>query len=210
MLLDLGLLPRLIFCCNRSDIHSCRIQLCIRHRKIYGLKLVMHASPGTMCASVICAGSHGMSRLHVWVDWITLPFGNVIVIGWSAILLFMTGAPSTRKWPVAPESEMACLTDRVTRAGSNMVAACGKLLRLLAWIVVSQALALVGIVIGTCGIAAICLATLDSSSSDESYVVTVMSLSLPLALLLWQTVSSSAKSPSCKLYALFMVGFNAG
>ena len=97
------------------------------------------ASPGTMCASVICAGSHGMSRLHVWVDWITLPFGNVIVIGWSAILLFMTGAPSTRKWPVAPESEMACLTARTRRCGLKMVADRGSCWRLFACTIVVHA-----------------------------------------------------------------------
>ena len=126
------------------------------------------ASPGTMWASVISSGNQGMSRLHVWVDLMVLPLGSVMVIGFVAIALLVTGAFSTRKCPVAPESEMACLTDRVTRAGSNMVAACGKLLRLLAWIVVSQALALVGIVIGTCGIAAVGSSSLDSSSSEES------------------------------------------
>ena len=51
-----------------------------------------------------------MSRLHVCVDLIVLPFGNVIEMGLRAILLFVTGALSTRKCPVAPESEMACST----------------------------------------------------------------------------------------------------
>ena len=90
------------------------------------------ASPGTMWASVILSGNHGMSRLHVWVDLIVLPLGSVMVIGFAAIFLLVTGAFSTRKCPVAPESEMACSTDLATRAGSKIVAAWGKLLRLLA------------------------------------------------------------------------------
>ena len=94
------------------------------------------ASPGTMCASVICTGSHGMSRLHVWVDWITLPFGNVIVIGCAEICLFITGAPLTKKWPVAPEYEMACLTARTRRCELKMVADCCSCCRLFSWTIV--------------------------------------------------------------------------
>ena len=39
-----------------------------------------------------------------------LPFGILMLIGLSATYKFLTGAPSTRKWPVAPESEMAYST----------------------------------------------------------------------------------------------------
>ena len=46
-------------------------------------------------------------KLHVYVDMIFLPFGNRIWIGLVAFLLLTTGAPSTRKCPVAPESEIA-------------------------------------------------------------------------------------------------------
>ena len=88
------------------------------------------ARPGTMCASVMCSGSQGMSRLHVWVDLMTLPFGRAICTGVVAIRMFITGAPSTRKWPVAPESEIACCTERVTLATSKMVSALGRVLRL--------------------------------------------------------------------------------
>ena len=68
------------------------------------------ASPGTMWVSVISCGSHVMSKLHVWVDLMVLPFGNVMVIGFLAIRLLVTGAFQTRKWPVAPNSKLACLT----------------------------------------------------------------------------------------------------
>ena len=101
--------------------------------------ITLHASPGTMCASVICTGSHGMSRVYVWNDWITLPFGNVITIGCAAICLFMTGAPSTKKWPVAPESEMACLTAQTRRCGLKMVADRGSCCMLFAWTVAVHA-----------------------------------------------------------------------
>ena len=60
-----------------------------------------------MYVSVTWYGNHGMSRLHVCVDCIVPPLGNVIVTGLIAFFLLTTGAPLTRKWPVAPESKMA-------------------------------------------------------------------------------------------------------
>jgi hypothetical protein len=39
-------------------------------------------------------------------DCILLPSGNVILMGCMATCLFVTGASSCRKWPVAPEWEM--------------------------------------------------------------------------------------------------------
>ena len=65
------------------------------------------AIPGTMCASVIDGGNHGISRLHVWVDFSFVPLGMAMVMGRVAICLFTTGAPSMMKWLVAPESETA-------------------------------------------------------------------------------------------------------
>ena len=65
------------------------------------------ANPGTICASVTWFGSYGMSKSYVCVDVILLSFGIVTLIGLSSTCKFVTGAPSTRKWPVAPESEMA-------------------------------------------------------------------------------------------------------
>ena len=99
--------------------------------------------PGTMWASVIWSGSHGMFKLHVCVDMIFLPFGNRIWIGLVAFLLLTTGAPSTRKWPVAPESEtaywMACTTLLVLNAKVLVVE-----VKLLAWMYCCHALCLVG------------------------------------------------------------------
>ena len=63
--------------------------------------------PGTICASVTVLGSHGMSKLHVCVDCIIFPLGSVIFNGDDVNFLLTTGAPCTRKCPVAPESEMA-------------------------------------------------------------------------------------------------------
>ena len=38
------------------------------------------ANPGTICASVTWFGSHGMSKLHVCVYVMLLPFGIVMMI----------------------------------------------------------------------------------------------------------------------------------
>ena len=65
------------------------------------------ANSPKICACVALTGNSGMSRLHVCVDWIVLPLGNVMVIGLVAFCLFTTGAHLTRKCPVAPESEIA-------------------------------------------------------------------------------------------------------
>ena len=63
--------------------------------------------PGTMCASVIESGSHGMSRLHVWVDFIMDPLGSLIDNGEHVRCSFFTAAPLMMKCAVAPESRMA-------------------------------------------------------------------------------------------------------
>ena len=41
------------------------------------------------------------------IDVMFLPFGIVMLIGLSATCKFVTGAPYTRKWTVAPDSEIA-------------------------------------------------------------------------------------------------------
>ena len=64
-------------------------------------------SPGTICASVTVFGSHGMSKIHMYVDCIIFPLGSVIFNGYDVNFLLTTGAPCTRKFPVAPESDMA-------------------------------------------------------------------------------------------------------
>ena len=65
-----------------------------------------HASPGTMCASVMASGSHVISRLHSCVDSMMPPCGSMILSGFLVGLTLMTGAPGTAKVPVAPASDI--------------------------------------------------------------------------------------------------------
>ena len=58
--------------------------------------------PGTIWATVMNTGSHGILRLHVCVDMMVYPLGKVILIGLVVGLIFITGAPCIIKWPVAP------------------------------------------------------------------------------------------------------------
>ena len=76
-----------------------------------------------MWHSVTWLGSHGMFKLAVCVDHITLPSGSLIAIGWSAILLLITGAFSSTKCPDAPESDMAMATCLATLPLLNMTSA---------------------------------------------------------------------------------------
>ena len=89
-------------------------------------------SPGTMCASVNASGNHGISRLHVCVDWMLLPLGSVILSGDSVGLLLNTRAPCNRKCPVAPESDMAYCTAPCTLVGCKLGALFGCCCRLCA------------------------------------------------------------------------------
>ena len=54
-----------------------------------------------------------------------LPLCRVMVIGLLAGQMLVAGAFSTSKWPVAPESDIACFTNLVTHFTLNIVAACG-------------------------------------------------------------------------------------
>ena len=67
------------------------------------------------------------------------PFGGIIWIDLVAIFLLMIGAPSTRKCPVAPESDMAYCTALVTRLVSKTIFACGDSRRLWLWIIAFHA-----------------------------------------------------------------------
>ena len=78
-------------------------------------------SPGTMYASVNASGSHGISRLHVCVDWMLLPLGSVIFSGDSVGILLTTGAPCNRKCHVAPESDMSIVLYPVPLLGVILV-----------------------------------------------------------------------------------------
>ena len=63
--------------------------------------------PGRMCVSVISCGSHGISRLHVCVEWMNVPSGSLILSGFEVVCSFFTAAPFIMKCAVAPESRMA-------------------------------------------------------------------------------------------------------
>ena len=99
------------------------------------------ANTGRICASVVWSGSQGMSMLHMWVDWTTLPLGRVILRGLVDGCLFTTGEPSTMKWPVAPESEMAYFIALHTSGLLKMVAAIGSSCKLFACTRVSHIIA---------------------------------------------------------------------
>jgi hypothetical protein len=170
------------------------------------------ANPGTMWASVISWGNHGMLRLHVCVDVITLPFGILMLIGLVARRLLVTGAFSTRKWPVAPESDMACCTDLVTFALSKIVAALGSSCRLFACTIICHTLLRVGMV-GVGGLLISFVGGMYSSSAAESSSLVNSSVAAVLlsshfsSTLLMHTVSSSAKS---WLMLLIGVGYSSG
>jgi len=69
---------------------------------------------------------------HILVDLIDFPLCKVMVIGlWAGCLSVMAAFP-TRKWPVAPESDMACLTDLVILSVLKIASACGNSCKLLA------------------------------------------------------------------------------
>ena len=53
------------------------------------------ANPGTIWASVMSFGSHGMSRLQVCVDLMTVPSGNRILSGLFVGRSFFMAAPFT-------------------------------------------------------------------------------------------------------------------
>ena len=89
-------------------------------------------SPGKMCDSVNASGSHGISRLHVCVDWNILPLGSVRLSGDSVGLLLTTGAPCNRKCPVATESDMAYCTAPCTLVGCKLGVVFGLCCRLCA------------------------------------------------------------------------------
>ena len=101
-----------------------------------------------MWASVISFGNHGMSRLHVCVDRTLSPFGSNIWMGVVANFLFTIGAPSTMKWPVAPESDMAYSTALVRRLVSKIMCACGDVRKLRLRMIAFHAACRVGIANG--------------------------------------------------------------
>ena len=67
------------------------------------------ASPGTICATFIACGIHGKSKLHVCVEYIFSPSGELICIGLVAFCLFFTFVLGRKRCPVAPDSAIAVL-----------------------------------------------------------------------------------------------------
>ena len=143
-----------------------------------------------------------------------LPLGRVMVSGLLAGQMLVAGAFSTKKWPFAPESDNACLTDLVTRFTSKIVAVGGIAWRLFAWTIVFQAAERVGIF--TCVGWMMCFVGgkySDSSSESSSLVMSSVAwvhLSCISLLLLMQTVSSSEMSASARVDLLLGVGYSGG
>ena len=142
-----------------------RLLLCITRHSLLS-KLTLHPAlqnflmeindvwdrPGTICASVILSGNHGIFRLQACIDLICLPLGSRMQIGVVASCLLTIGAPATMKWPVAPESAMAYCTACVSCLLLNIVCACGVSRRLYQLIIVFHAVCCmdngIGVIIG--------------------------------------------------------------
>ena len=88
-----------------------------------------------MCTLVALSGRHGMFILHVCVDFITLPLGRLIEIGFDAGSMSITGVLGNTKWPVGPASATAILTAIFILHVLKQVSAFGKPLKLLVIIV---------------------------------------------------------------------------
>ena len=136
------------------------------------------------------------------------------MIGLLAGQMLVAGAFSTKKWPVAPESDIACLTDLVIRLTSKIVAACGIAWRLFAWTIVFQAAERVGIFtyVGwmMCFVGGMYSLPLSEPYSLVMSSVTWLHLSSCSLLLLMQTVSSSEMSASAIVDLLLGVGYSGG
>ena len=79
------------------------------------------ANPGTMCALVISCGNNGMSRLHMCVDNMILPYGSLIAIGYLATLILTAGNPFMIKCEDAPESDSVYFTRFTSRLVLNII-----------------------------------------------------------------------------------------
>ena len=77
--------------------------------------------------------SHGISRLHMCVEFIVFPFSKVILIGDLAGRQLTTSAPSTIKFPVAPESEKFHCMARFSFSILKLVASIGSSRKKLAY-----------------------------------------------------------------------------
>ena len=86
-----------------------------------------------------------MSSLHVCIDLITLPSGRLIAIGLVASFTLMTGVPGSRKYPVAPASDIGSSTPILIRPVLKHVSAFGRPRKFCCTIVCSHAVDLLKI-----------------------------------------------------------------
>ena len=70
----------------------------------------IRARPGTTCSCVAALESHGGSKLPVFVYCIIFPSGRCMTRVRVAGLIFLSGDPGRKQFPVAPASLMAWLT----------------------------------------------------------------------------------------------------
>lgn len=149
-----------------------------------------------------------MSRLQVCDDRTWEPSGRVMVMGAVATFLFVTGAPSTKKCAVAPESNKAYWSF----FGLKMVLAFGKLCKFCSWTKLHHACCFVGNAIWHGRIS-----WGDSSSEDSSSVTVVvvavassLGSSLPDERFDIATVTSSSSSSLRMLNRLLVAGRGVG
>ena len=77
---------------------------------------------GTICASIILCGNHGIPKLHICIGHIMLPSCDLIAIGYSATLILTVGDPFMRKCEEASESDSTYSTRRTSCFVLNIVA----------------------------------------------------------------------------------------
>ena len=101
-------------------------------------------NPGTMCDLVTMLGSHGISILHVCVEFIVFPLSKMILIGKLAGRLFTTFAHSISKCSVTPDSEKYHCTAHFRFNVLKLVASIGSSCILLAFTIVLPAVYFLG------------------------------------------------------------------
>ena len=67
---------------------------------------VWDAKSGTMCTWRAAGGRCGISNSAVWVEYMIVPLGLWMAIGWVAGCLLTTGSVVVPKWAVLPVSAM--------------------------------------------------------------------------------------------------------
>ena len=83
------------------------------------------ASSGTICDYFASDGSHGMSSWHVWIWFVWSPSGRFMVSGLVAILMFFSGVPGRKTFPVDPASAISWYISMLVFDLLNIVSFCG-------------------------------------------------------------------------------------